>query len=164
MLINERKCAINYIQYISYWRLYLNVQKMSVPHLSVLFITSKNIGIKAFNSASKTLRVKVVRVATVREKYLKNEFVSRSGKSQGNLKRIWKSGNLKINSYGRQSSENLFILFKRGNDVLSHEIVLAHLPPQWGLLKKERICSLWEQILSFKSNPKFEVILLAPLK
>ena len=27
-----------------------------------------------------------------------------------------KSGNFKINSYGRQSSENLFILFKRGKD------------------------------------------------
>ena len=46
---------------------------------------------------------------------------------QGNLKRTWKitekSGNLKINGYGRQSSKNLFILFKRGMDVLSHEIV-----------------------------------------
>ena len=46
---------------------------------------------------------------------------------QGNLKRTWKVreklGNLKINSYGRQSSENLFILFKRGKDVLFHEIV-----------------------------------------
>ena len=43
----------------------------------------------------------------------------------GNLERTWKvgekSGNLKIN--GRQSSENLFILFKRGKEVLSHEIV-----------------------------------------
>ena len=46
---------------------------------------------------------------------------------QGNLERTWKvrekSGNLKINSYSRQTSENLFILFKRGKDVLSHEIV-----------------------------------------
>ena len=45
---------------------------------------------------------------------------------QGNLERTWKvkekSGNLKINSYGRQSSENLFILFKRGKDVLCDEI------------------------------------------
>ena len=31
--------------------------------------------------------------------------------------------NLKINGYGRQSSENLFILFKSGKDVHSHEIV-----------------------------------------
>ena len=43
---------------------------------------------------------------------------------QGNLERTWKvrekSGNLKINSYGRQSSKNLF---KRIKDVLSLEIV-----------------------------------------
>ena len=31
-----------------------------------------------------------------------------------------------------QSSENLFILFKRGKDVHSHEIVYAHLPLHWG--------------------------------
>ena len=46
---------------------------------------------------------------------------------QGNLERTWKvrekSGNWEIHSYGRQSSENLCILFKRGKDVLSHEIV-----------------------------------------
>ena len=46
------------------------------------------------------------------------EFVD----GQGNLERTWtvreKSGNLKINGYGRQFSENLFILFKRGKDVL----------------------------------------------
>ena len=46
---------------------------------------------------------------------------------QGNLERAWKvrekSGNLKINGYGRQTSENSFILFKRGKDVISHEIV-----------------------------------------
>ena len=39
---------------------------------------------------------------------------------QGNLERTWKvrekSGNSKINDYGRQSLENLFILFKTGND------------------------------------------------
>ena len=46
---------------------------------------------------------------------------------QGNLERTWKvrekSGNLKINGYSRQTSENLFILFKKGKDVLFHEIV-----------------------------------------
>ena len=31
-----------------------------------------------------------------------------------------KSGNLKINGYGRQSSENSFLLFKRGKDVHVH--------------------------------------------
>ena len=56
---------------------------------------------------------------------------------QGNLERALKvrgkSGNLKINGCGRQSSENLFVLFKRGKGVLFHEIVQAHLPPHWGL-------------------------------
>ena len=70
---------------------------------------------------------------------------------QGNLERTLKvrkkSGNLKIYGYGRQSSENLFILFKREKDVLSHEIVWAHFPPHRGLLIKERIGSLGEQIL-----------------
>ena len=42
---------------------------------------------------------------------------------QGNLESGEKSGNLKINGYGRQTSENLFILFKRGKDVLSQEEV-----------------------------------------
>ena len=46
---------------------------------------------------------------------------------QGKLERTWnvseKSGNLKINRYGRQTLGNLIILFKRGKDVLSHEIV-----------------------------------------
>ena len=31
---------------------------------------------------------------------------------------LGKSGNLKINGYGRKTSENLFILFKRGKNVL----------------------------------------------
>ena len=77
---------------------------------------------------------------------------------QGNLERTWKvsekSGNSNINGNGRKSSENLFILSKRGNGVLSHDIVQAHLPPHWGPVIKKRICSLWEQILSFKSNPQ----------
>ena len=46
---------------------------------------------------------------------------------QGNLERTWKvrekSGNLKINGCGRQSSEIFFILFKRGKDIHSHETV-----------------------------------------
>ena len=46
---------------------------------------------------------------------------------QGNTERTWKvrekSGNLKINGYGRQTSQKLFIRFKRGKDVLSYEIV-----------------------------------------
>ena len=46
---------------------------------------------------------------------------------QENLERTWKvrekSGNSKINGFGSKSSVNLFILFKRGKDVFSHEIV-----------------------------------------
>ena len=42
--------------------------------------------------------------------------------SQGK-KGLGKSGNSKRNGYGRQSLENLFILFKRGKDVHSHKIV-----------------------------------------
>ena len=74
------------------------------------------------------------RVATVREKYLENEFFfqarEKSGNfvdGQGNLERSWKvrekSGNLKINGYGWQSPENISILLKKGKDALSHEIV-----------------------------------------
>ena len=46
---------------------------------------------------------------------------------QGNLERTGKirekSGNLNINGCGRRFPENLFVLFKRGKGVLSHEIV-----------------------------------------
>ena len=74
------------------------------------------------------------RVATVREKYLENEiFFQVREKSwnfidgRRNLERTWKvkekSGNLKINGCSRQSSENLFILFRKGKDVHSHKIV-----------------------------------------
>ena len=61
----------------------------------------------------------------VREKYMENEIFSKSVKSEfngwpRNLEGTWKvrekSGNLKINGYSRQSSENIFILFKRGKD------------------------------------------------
>ena len=38
---------------------------------------------------------------------------------QGNLEKTWKVREFEINSYGRQSSENLF---KRVKDVLSSEI------------------------------------------
>ena len=64
------------------------------------------------------------RVATVREKYLENEIFfqvrEKSGNfvdGQGNLERTWKirekSGNLKINGYGRQSSE-IYLFSSRG--------------------------------------------------
>ena len=62
------------------------------------------------------------------------EFYGWPGKFRKDLESQGKSGNLKINSYGRQSSENLFILFKSSED--------ANLPSPWGLFLKERICSL----------------------
>ena len=51
------------------------------------------------------------------------EFYGWPGKFTNDLEILGKT--LKINGYGRQSSENLFILFKRGKDVpiLSPEIV-----------------------------------------
>ena len=58
---------------------------------------------------------------------------------QGNLEKTWKvwekSGNLKINGYGRQTSENLFF-FKRGKDVLSHKKSLSPSPSSWGATLK----------------------------
>ena len=46
---------------------------------------------------------------------------------QGDLERTWKvrekSGHLKLNGYGRQSPENLFVRFNREKDVLSLKIV-----------------------------------------
>ena len=51
------------------------------------------------------------------------EFCGWPGKFRKDLETQGKSGNLKINGYGKQSSENLFILFKRRKDVHSHEIV-----------------------------------------
>ena len=73
------------------------------------------------------------RVATVRENIWKIKIFQVREKSgnfvdgQGHLERTWKvgekSGNLKINGYSRQSSENLFILFTREKDAHSRELV-----------------------------------------
>ena len=104
------------------------------------------------------------RVATVRETYLENKFFPGQGevrelfgwpeKFSKGLESQGKVSEFENKCYGRQSSENLFSLFKRGKDVPSHKIVEAHLSLHWGLLLKERICSLGKQILSFKSNPQ----------
>ena len=52
------------------------------------------------------------------------KFCGWPGKFRKDLERTWKvmemSGNLKINGYGRQSSENLF---KRVKDVVANETV-----------------------------------------
>ena len=46
---------------------------------------------------------------------------------QGNLERTSKVrdklGNLKMNGYGRQFPENLFVLFSRGKEALSLKII-----------------------------------------
>ena len=106
-----------------------------------------------------TVRVIIARVATVREKYVENDFFQVREKSgsfmdgQGNLEKNLKvrekSGNLKINGYGRQTSE----LFKREKMYffMRQSRLISLLTG--GLLLKERICSLGEQILSFKNNP-----------
>ena len=75
---------------------------------------------------------------------------------QGNLERTWKVRQVREfeNKWLWQAVFRKFILFKRGKDVHSHEILEAHLPSHWGLRLKERICSLGEQILSFKINPQ----------
>ena len=63
---------------------------------------------------------------------------------------IWKvrekSGSLNINGYGRQSSENLFILFDRGKDVLS--------PSSLGATLKGKNLLPWGADSFFKSNPQ----------
>ena len=61
------------------------------------------------------------------------EFCGWSGKFRKYLESQGKVRNLKINGCGRQ---NLFILFKMEKDVLSNEIVEAHLPPLWGATLK----------------------------
>ena len=55
-----------------------------------------------------------------------------------------------------------FLFCSRGERMYRYS--LSPSPPHLGILLKERICSLGEQILSFKSNPQFEVIQLTPFK
>ena len=76
--------------------------------------------------------------------------------SQGHLERTLKvrekSGNLKINGYGSQSSENLFILL-RGERITFSRDSLSPSPSAFGATLNEKNF-LREQILSFKSNPQ----------
>ena len=75
----------------------------------------------------------MTRVATVREKYLENEIFPGQGKVRefcgwsGKFRKDVKSQG-KVREFGSKwlwqaNLENLFILFKRGKDVLPHEIV-----------------------------------------
>ena len=77
------------------------------------------------------------RVATVREKYLENEILSRSGKfvhGHGKFERTWKVREFENKWLWQAVSRKFIILFKWVKDVLSDEMVKAHLPPHWGLL------------------------------
>ena len=108
------------------------IRRLLLEHGQLLGLIWSTFG-NYYGYLSKLLQLNITQGCQVREKYLENEIFSRSGKSgnfvdgQGNLERCWKvrekSGNLKINGYGRRYSENLFILFKRGKDVLSREVV-----------------------------------------
>ena len=51
------------------------------------------------------------------------EFCGWSGKFRKDLESQGKVRELNKNGYGRRSPENLFVLFKRGKGILSHEIV-----------------------------------------
>ena len=62
------------------------------------------------------------------------EFCGWPGNFRKDLASQGKVREIENNGYGWQSSENLFILFKRGKHVLSHVIVEAYLPPHRGLL------------------------------
>ena len=48
---------------------------------------------------------------------MSGKFVDGQGNLEMTRKVREKSGNLKMNGCGRQSSENLFILFERGKDI-----------------------------------------------
>ena len=81
---------------------------------------------------------------------------------QGNLERTWKvrekSGNLKINGYGRQSSENLFILFKRGKDI--YFLMRQSKPISLrigGYSQRKEFAPLGSKFFPLRVTPKFEV-------
>ena len=74
-----------------------------------------------------------IRIATVRDKYLEHEIFPGQGITRefsgwpGKFRKVLESQG-KVRDfgkyiYGRHSSENLFILVKRGKDIHSHEIV-----------------------------------------
>ena len=75
-----------------------------------------------------------------------------------------KSGNLKINGYSRQSSESLFILFKRERMYFlmrwSKPICLLI----GGYSLRKEFAPLWSKFFPLRGTPKFEVIQFAPLK
>ena len=77
------------------------------------------------------------------------EFCEWPGKFRKNLE-SWEKIREFENKWLRQAVFSNFIYsVQEGNGVHAH----SYLPQHRGLLLKERICSLGEQILSFKSNP-----------
>ena len=81
------------------------------------------------------------------------EFCGWPGKFRKDLESQGNSGNLKKKMAMASSLQKIYSV-QEGKGCTFSEIVQAHLPSQWGLLLKERICSLGEQIHSFKSNPQ----------
>ena len=88
---------------------------------------------------------------------------------QGNLERTWKvrekSGNLKINSYGRQSLENIYLFCSRGERM--HFLMRASKPISLltgGYSYRKEFAPLGSKFFPLRVTPKLEVIQLAPLK
>ena len=95
------------------------------------------------------------RVAMTRENHLVNAFFQ-ARKKLGNFivdPQIWKCQVIVREQFGYISLPKIYVVSWWGKDVLSREIIQAHLSLHWGLHLQERICSPGEQILSFKSKP-----------
>ena len=115
----------NYRKHV-HMHIYLNA---SLPKISILANFSVELKVEKFHLVRVTLKAGLPRSG---KNIWKMKFFPGQGSGnfvdvQGNLERTWKvrekSGNLKINGYGRRCLENLFILLKRGKDVISHEMV-----------------------------------------
>ena len=63
------------------------------------------------------------------------------------------------------SFQKIYLLFKRGKDVLSHEIVLGNLPPSRGATNKGRkFLPFGNKFFPLRVTHKFGMIQLAPFK
>ena len=120
-----------------------------IKHTSIIYTELNQIASSAGLPQSGKIIWKMNFFFQVREK-LEN-FVD----DQGNLERTWKvrekSGYLKIKT---MAGFRKFIHFvQEGKECTFSRDSLNPSPSSLGLLLKERICSLGEQILSFKSSP-----------
>ena len=91
------------------------------------------------------------------------EFCGWPGKFRKDLERQGKVRELKKMAMAG-SLQKIYLFCSRGEKRYFLRDGLSPSPSSLGVLLKKRICSLGEQILSFKSTPKFEVIQLAPLE